>query len=71
MSTPDTAPTTDPRLLRDDGTLIYNEPGEYDEAECEARGRADRAAGVGEMDGPYVAGLPLYAWERGYYGESK
>lgn len=48
---------------------IYNEPAEFDEAECEARGRADRLAGVGEMDCPYVAGLPVYAWERGYFDE--
>lgn len=62
MSAPTDTPTTEP---------LYNEPAEFDEAECEARGRADRLAGVGEMDGPYVAGLPLYAWERGYFGEGK
>ena len=55
---------TPPHLL-DDGTPIYNEPAVFDEAECEARGRADRVAGVNPMDGPYYAGLPLYAWERG------
>jgi hypothetical protein len=55
--------------LRDDGSLIYNEPAEFDEAVCERRGRDDRASGVGPMDGPYEAGLPLYAWERGYHGD--
>lgn len=63
--------TEQDRHLRDDGTPIYNEPAEFDEAECEAHGRADRAAGVNPMDGPYVAGLPFYAWERGYYGEDE
>lgn len=62
--------TTDPRYLRDDGTLIYNEPAVFNEAECEARGRADRLVGVNPMDPPYAAGLPLYAWERGYFGEA-
>ena len=47
---------------------IYNEPAKFNEAECEARGRADRLAGVNPVDAPYVAGLPLYAWERGYHG---
>ena len=53
--------------LRDDGSRIYNEPAVFDEEECEARGRADRAAGVHQIDCPYVAGLPVYAWERGYH----
>jgi hypothetical protein len=55
--------------LRDDGTPIYNEPSIFDENECEAQGRADKLAGVNEQDSPYVAGLPFYAWERGYHGE--
>lgn len=58
------------RHLRDDGTPIYNEPAEFDEALCEAQGRADRIAGVNQMDCPYVAGLPVYAWERGYFAEA-
>ena len=63
---PKTGEYTAPR--RDDGSRIYNEPAVFDEAECEARGRADRAAGVNAVDCPYVAGLPVYAWERGYHG---
>lgn len=59
----------DSGYLRDDGTPIYNEPAKFKEAECEARGRADRLAGVNPMDCPYVAGLPVYAWERGYFAE--
>jgi len=52
------------------GEEVYNEPSIFDEAECESRGRADRANGVNPMDGPYVAGLPFYAWERGYYANA-
>lgn len=63
-------PTSTARPTCRCGTPIYNEPEIFDEAECEARGRADRAAGVSSMDPPYAAGQPFYAWERGYHGEA-
>jgi hypothetical protein len=61
--------TSDHHFRRDDGTLIYNEPAEFDESECEACGRTDRLAGVSWINAPYVAGLPLYVWERDYWDQ--
>ena len=49
-------------------TVIFNDPNEFDEAECEACGKADRLAGVNPQDCPYAAGFPVYAWEKGYHG---